>query len=116
MGIIPFTQFGRALHQLGIEMIAACSPAARGRSERAFGTHQGRLPQELVYHGITTKEVANRYLAQVYQPAFNAEFMREPLEAGTAFVSCIGGDLHDILIVQCFSNKMSYRPKGDIFS
>lgn len=76
------TQFGRALHQLGIEMIAAYSPEARGRSERAFGTHQGRLPQELAYHGITTIEAANRYLAQVYLPAFNAEFMKEPLEAG----------------------------------
>jgi len=91
------TQFGRALHQLGIEMIAAYSPEARGRSERAFGTHQGRLPQELAYHGITTIEAANRYLAQVYLPAFNAEFMKEPLEAGTAFVPWIGVDLQDIL-------------------
>ena len=91
------TQFGRALHQLGIEMIAAYSPEARGRSERAFGTHQGRLPQELTYHGITTIEAANRYLAQTYLPAFNAEFMKKPLEAGTAFVPWIGVDLHDIL-------------------
>ena len=45
------TQFGRALKQLGIEMIAAYSPEARGRSERAFGTHQGRLPQELALAG-----------------------------------------------------------------
>ncbi len=41
------TQLGHAMKQLGIEMIAAYSPEARGRSERAFGTHQGRLPQEL---------------------------------------------------------------------
>ena len=41
------TQFGVALKRLGIDMIAAYSPEARGRSERAFGTHQGRLPQEL---------------------------------------------------------------------
>ena len=95
------TQFGRALHQLGIEMIAAYSPEARGRSERAFGTHQGRLPQELAYHGITTIEAANRYLAQVYLPAFNAEFMKEPLEAGTAFVPWIGVDLQDILCERC---------------
>ncbi len=39
------TQFGRALHQLGIEMIAAYSPEARGRSERGCGTHQERLSQ-----------------------------------------------------------------------
>ena len=43
------TQFGVALKRLGIEMIAAYSPEARGRSERALSTHQGRLPQELAF-------------------------------------------------------------------
>jgi len=47
------TQFGRALHQLGIQMIAAYSPQARGRSERMFKTLQERLPKELALHGIT---------------------------------------------------------------
>ena len=47
------TQFGRAMRHLGIEMLPAYSPEARGRSERAFETHQGRLPKELAYHGIT---------------------------------------------------------------
>ena len=47
------TQVGRALHQLGIEHIPAYSPEARGRSERMFGTLQGRLPQELRLAGIT---------------------------------------------------------------
>ena len=51
------TQFGRALQHLGIEMIAAYSPEARGRSERAFGTHQGRLPFELAAAGITDMEI-----------------------------------------------------------
>lgn len=50
------TQFGRALRHLGIELIAAYSPEARGRSERAFGTHQGRLPFELAAAGITGME------------------------------------------------------------
>ena len=50
---VNLTQFGRAMRQLGIEMIPAYSPEARGRSERAFGTHQGRLPQELAAAGIT---------------------------------------------------------------
>ena len=54
------TQFGRAMRHLGIEMIAAYSPEARGRSERAFGTHQGRLPLELSAAGITDMEAANR--------------------------------------------------------
>ena len=91
------TQFGRALKQLGIEMIAAYSPEARGRSERAFGTHQGRLPQELALAGITSMAQANQYLAKVYLPAFNTEFAVPAIEEGTAFVPWIGGSVDDIL-------------------
>lgn len=94
------TQFGRALKQLGIDMIAAYSPEARGRSERAFGTHQGRLPQELALAGITSMAQANRYLAEEYRPAFNAEFAQPAIEAGTAFVPWIGGRLEDTLCEQ----------------
>ncbi len=88
------------MKQLGIEMIAAYSPEARGRSERAFGTHQGRLPQELALAGITTMAAANRYLAEVYLPAFNAEFMQPAREEGSAFVPWIGRNLADILCEQ----------------
>ncbi len=91
------TQFGRAMSQLGIEMIPAYSAEARGRSERNFGTHQGRLPQELAFHHITTMAAANRYLAKVYTPAFNAEFMHSPTEEGSAFVPWVGTNLDDIL-------------------
>ena len=91
------TQFGRAMAQLGIEMIASYSPEARGRVERAFGTHQGRLPKELAFHGITDMEKANRYLQQVYLPAYNAEFASPPLEEGSAFVECVVPNLDDIL-------------------
>ena len=94
------TQFGRAMRQLGIEMIAAYSPQARGRSERAFGTHQGRLPQELAFHGITTMDVANRYLAEVYRPAYNTEFMQPAAESGSAFVPWGGSNLDDIMCEQ----------------
>jgi hypothetical protein len=94
------TQFGRAMKQLGIEMIAAYSPEARGRSERAFGTHQGRLPQELALAGITDMEAANRYVQERYLPAFNAEFAVPALEAGSAFVPWIGGSLEDVLCEQ----------------
>ena len=94
------TQFGRAMKQLGIDMIAAYSSEARGRSERAFGTHQGRLPQELALAGITTMAEANRYLAQVYRTAFNAEFAQPAAEDGSAFVPWIGGCLEDILCEQ----------------
>ena len=91
------TQFGRAMKQLGIQMIAAYSPQARGRSERAFQTHQDRLVKELSLHGITDIDEANRYVAQVYLPAFNAEFKKPALEEGSAFVPWIGGNIDDIL-------------------
>ena len=94
------TQFGRAMRHLGIQMIPAYSPEARGRSERAFRTHQDRLPKELAAHGITTMDEANIYLNHVYQPAFNAEFMQTASEQGTAFIPWIGMNIDDILCEQ----------------
>jgi hypothetical protein len=94
------TQFGRALKHLGIEMIAAYSPEARGRSERAFRTHQERLPKELAMNNITTMDEANKYIAEVYMPAYNAEFMVPASEKGSAFVSWINGSLDDVLCEQ----------------
>lgn len=91
------TQFGRAMKQLGIQMIAAYSPQARGRSERAFQTHQDRLVKELALHGITDMDEANRYLVQVYLPAFNAEFKKPASEEGSAFVPWIGVNIDDVL-------------------
>lgn len=91
------TQFGQAMHRLGIEMIPAYSPEARGRSERMFRTHQDRLPRELALAGLTDMEAANRYLAQSYRAAFNAEFMQPAMEEGSAFVEWIGGPLEDVL-------------------
>lgn len=94
------TQFGRAMKQLGIEMIAAYSPEARGRSERAFATHQGRLPNELALAGITDMAQANRYLTDVYLPHHNAEFMHAAPEEGSAFVPLLGVNLDEILCEQ----------------
>lgn len=91
------TQFGRAMRQLGIEMIPAYSPEARGRSERAFETHQDRLVKELALYGIDGMEEANRYLSEVYRPAFNAEFMQPAMEKGTGFVPFVGPSLDEIL-------------------
>jgi hypothetical protein len=94
------TEVGRALKQLGIEHIAAYSPEARGRSERAFQTHQGRLPQELARAGITDMASANRYLERVYRHSHNREFCVPSTLAGTAFVPFIGASLSDILCEQ----------------
>jgi hypothetical protein len=90
-------QFGQALKWLGIEMIAAYSPQARGRSERMFRTHQERLSKELALAGIIDMEAANQYLKEVYMPAFNAEFMQPSAVEGSAFVPWIGGQLEDFL-------------------
>lgn len=97
---VNLTQFGRAMKQLGISMIAAYSPEARGRSERMFRTHQDRLPKELAKEGITTMEAANRYLRKKYMPRFNTEFTCQARETGTAFVPYIGADIKDILCEQ----------------
>ena len=91
------TQFGQAMKRLGILMIAAYSPQARGRSERMFRTHQERLPKELALAGITDMEAANDYLRKVYMPAFNAEFSESAVVEGSAFVPWIGGQLEDYL-------------------
>lgn len=91
------TQFGRAMAHLGITMIAAYSPEARGRSERAFSTHQERLPKELALMGITTMDEANQYLRETYLPDFNKRFAHKSREEGTAFMAYIGPPLEDIL-------------------
>jgi len=79
------TQVGRAMKELGVQMIAAYSPQARGRSERSFGTWQGRLPQELRLAGITTAEGANAFLRERYIGEFNDKFSVPAAEKGTAF-------------------------------
>jgi transposase len=93
------TQVGRALTQLGIELIPAYSPQARGRSERMFATLQDRLPKELALAGITTMAEANRFLEEVYLPRHNARFARPPEDTGSAFVP-FAGNLEDILCIQ----------------
>jgi len=80
------TQVGRALAQLGIELIAAYSPQARGRKERLYGTLQGRWPQELRLAGITSMAAANEWLRTTGIPAYNARFAVPPAQPGSAFL------------------------------
>ena len=79
-GIVPRTQFGRMCAALGIEIIAASSPQAKGRVERNHGTHQDRLVKKLRLQGIATKEAANAYLRQRYLPEHNRRFARPPAD------------------------------------
>jgi transposase len=94
------TQVGRALHELGVQMIPAYSPEARGRSERNFGTWQGRLPQELRLQQIGTLEAANRFLRERYIAEFNQRFQGVPAQRGNAFVPCRSRDLQRIFSLQ----------------
>lgn len=94
------TQVHRALQQLGITLIPAYSPEARGRSERVFRTLQDRLPKELALAGITEMAAANQYLTTQFLPAYNQRFAVPAHEVGTAFVPWIGTNLAEILCVQ----------------
>jgi transposase len=94
------TQVGRALKELGVQMIPAYSPQARGRSERSFGTWQSRLPQELRLAAIPTVEAANRFLRERYVDEFNARFTVKAAERGTAFRRCGRSDLDWIFAIQ----------------
>jgi transposase len=94
------TQVGRALHELGVHMIPAYSPEARGRSERNFSTWQGRLPQELRLHQIETLEAANQFLREHYVAEFNRRFQVMPAQRGNAFVPCRNRDLERIFSLQ----------------
>src|SRR6266699_7351130 len=94
------TQVGRALRELGVQMIPAYSPQARGRSERNFGTWQGRLPQELRLHGISTLEGANAFLREHYMADFNRRFQVRAPQSGSAFVARRSRDLDLIFSLQ----------------
>ena len=94
------TQVGRAMKELGVQMIPAYSPQARGRCERSFGTWQNRLPQELRLAGIGTLEQANTFLREHYIAEFNRRFAQPSAERGTAFRKCGRRDLDWVFSIQ----------------
>lgn len=94
------TQVGRALYELGIQMIPAYSPQARGRSERLNQTWQGRLPNELKLHGVKTIPDANRYILETFQGWYNKSLIVEPTAEGSAFTACVGRDLDLVFSVK----------------
>jgi hypothetical protein len=83
----PLSDFERALRELGVEVVHANSPQAKGRIERLFGTFQDRLVKEMRLRGIRTIEEANAFLEE-YLPIYNRRFSVSPIE---------GGDLHRLL-------------------
>lgn len=94
----PLTQFTRAMGELGIEVITANSPQAKGRVERGHGTHQDRLVKELRLAGISTMEKANPFLRDVYFPKHNDRFSVAPANAVNAHRPLLKTHrLHEIL-------------------
>jgi len=77
----PLTQFGLMCQKLGVRIIAASSPQAKGRVERTHGTNQDRLIKKLRLKGIATHEEMNRYLVEHYLPAHNARFAHAPAKS-----------------------------------
>jgi transposase len=80
----PRGQYGRALDELGIQLIAAHSPQAKGRIERLFQTFQDRLVKELRRANASTRDQANQVLAR-YLPGFNQHFTKQAAQPGSAF-------------------------------
>ncbi len=89
------TQIGRALKELHIESIFAFSPQARGRSERLFGTWQGRLPQELRLRGVRDRETANAFLRKTFVPWHNRHLATRAEQPGSAFTPLLDRTLLD---------------------
>lgn len=110
------TQVGRALKELGIEAIPAYSPQARGRSERGFGTWQGRLPNELRLAEISGVEDANKFLNELYISEFNQKFTVRAAQSGSAFVPVRRRNLDLVFTIQhervvARDNTVSYANK-----
>jgi hypothetical protein len=74
----PRTQFGRAMEELGVEVIMAHSPQAKGRVERRNGLLQDRLVKEMRLAGINDLEAANEFLRKKFLPALNRKFTVTP--------------------------------------
>lgn len=94
------TQLGRAFKQLGVELIHANSPQAKGRVERNHKTNQDRLIKEMRLRGIATIEAANKYLEEEYIPEFNKRFVVKPAETENVHRPVAGFKLDNIFCIQ----------------
>lgn len=119
------SQVERVLDDLGIELVCAYSPQARGRSERLWRTLQGRLPMELANVSARTYDAANTYLRDRFVPRFNKRFAVAPALEDSAFVPVAKADLQRIFALRFertvmgdhtirFHNRLLQldRPKG----
>ena len=102
----PKSHFGRACDKLGVQVIAANSPQAKGRVERNHGVDQDRLVKELRLAGISTIAEANRFLEETYLPKMNMKFSRPPAEEFDAHVPLGKTSLKEILCFE-YERKIS---------
>lgn len=91
------TQFERAAKEVGIEVIHAYSPQAKGRVENVFGTLQDRLVKEMRLRNICTVQEANVFLRKTFIPSYNRKFGRAPAAPGDLHRKPTGRELQDIL-------------------
>jgi transposase len=101
-GIEPRSPFELACDKLGIQVITANSPQAKGRVERNHGVYQDRFVKELRLAGISSIEEANTFLKKTYLPKINRKFARLPADPTNAHIPLLGVDLRDIF---CFEHK-----------
>jgi transposase len=114
----PKSHFGRACDRLGIEVIAANSPQAKGRVERNHGVDQDRLIKELRLEGICTIDEANKFLLKTYLPKMNAKFSRPARSTDDAHVHLGKVKLDDILCMEferCISKDFIVRFQSRLF-
>ncbi len=106
------SQIGRALEELGVEVIYANSAQAKGRVERAWGTFQDRLCSELRMHKISTPHGANHYLLEEFLPKHNRKFAHPAKESGSAYRSVPKGlNLNNIF---CIKEERTVAPDNTI--
>lgn len=106
------SQIGRALEELGVEIIYANSAQAKGRVERAWGTFQDRLCSELRLHNISTPHGANHYLLEEFLPKHNRKFAHPAKESGLAYMPVPKGlNLNNVF---CIKEERTVAPDNTI--
>ena len=106
------TQIGRALEELGVELIPAYSPQAKGRIERLNRTFQDRLISELRLKKITNMDLANEFINKVFIPDHNRRFSKSPQETASGFVRVANTDCLDNTL--CLKFTSTVRPDNVI--
>ena len=113
----PVSQFGRALQELGVKMLHAHSPQAKGRIERLFNTFQDRMVKEMRLRGVSTIPDANRFLAS-YLPVYNRRFSVTPKKKENLHRTVKDLELGTILCIKTertLKNDHTIQHKGTLY-